>query len=146
MAIKRKAIGLAINGAEYIELDTRSREVSLTMPAYVRTRCGLEPWIARAREMQGRAQPASRTRVLALDRVAMMIWVSHDEYASLDAQARLPDGPGLSIPQFVRTRCGFAVRQTSLPNTDGRDREEDDAWERLQRLGLNPKDYFPPED
>ena len=31
---------------------------------------------------------------------------------------------------------------SSLPGTDQRYREEDDAWERLKRLGLNPKEYF----
>ena len=33
MAIKRKAITISINGAEYIELDVRSREAGLTLPA-----------------------------------------------------------------------------------------------------------------
>ena len=143
MAIKRKPITLSINGAEFMELDVRSREAGLTIPAYVRTRCGLEPWIARGREMQGRALPAGRP-VLALDRMPVTITATDEEYASLAAQARLPNGPGLSIPQFVRTRCGFEVRQTSLPNTEERDREEDNAWDRLRRLGLEPKDYFPP--
>ncbi len=41
--------------------------------------------------------------------------------------------------------CGFLVRNTSLPGSDERYREEDDAWERLKRLGLNPQDYFPPD-
>jgi hypothetical protein len=38
------------------------------------------------------------------------------------------------------------LRQTSLPNTEGRYREEDDAWSRLQGLGLEPKDYFPQDE
>jgi hypothetical protein len=48
----------------------------------------------------------------------------------------------LSLPQYIRTRCGWQVRQTSLPNTAERDSEEDDAWERLRRLGLEPEKYF----
>ena len=76
MAIRRKAITISINGAEHIELDVRSREASLTIRAYVRTRCGFEAWIARAREMQGRAQPASRPQVNALDRMAVTIMVT----------------------------------------------------------------------
>ena len=146
MAIRRKAITISINGAEHIELDVRSREAGLTIPAYVRTRCGFEAWIARAREMQGRVQAASRPPVNALDRMAVTIMVTPDEYAGLDAQASLPNGPGISIPQFVRTRCGFQRRNTSLPGTDERGDEEDDAWERLKRLGLKPEDYFQPED
>ena len=43
------------------------------------------------------------------------------------------------------TRLGLSVRWTSNPNTEERDREEDDAWERLRRLGLDPKKYFPDE-
>ena len=146
MAIRRKAITISVNGAEHIELDVRSREASLTIPAYVRTRCGFEAWIARAREMQGRAQPASRPPVNALDRMSVTIMVTPDEYAGLDAQASLPNGPGISIPQFVRTRCGFQRRNTSLPGTDERGDEEDDAWERLRLLVLKPEDYFPRKD
>jgi hypothetical protein len=37
---------------------------------------------------------------------------------------------------------GFAARWTSNPNTEQRDHEEDDAADRLQRLGLNINDYL----
>jgi hypothetical protein len=39
-------------------------------------------------------------------------------------------------------RCGRQTRNTSLPGTDERENEADDAWERLKRLGLEPQDYF----
>jgi len=142
VAVKRKAITISINGAEYLELDARAIQVGLTIPAYVRTRCGFEAWIARGREMQERAHTADRRPVLALERLTVTITVTEDEYAQLAAQTR---AASLSIPQHIRTRCGFEIRWTSAPNTGERDREEDDAWERLQRLGLNPQDYFPPE-
>jgi hypothetical protein len=80
--------------------------------------------------------------VNALDRKTIGIAVNVAEYLELEALAKQA---GLSIPQYVRTRCGFQVRQTSKPGTDERGDEEDDAWERLVRLGLNPEDYFPPE-
>ncbi len=140
MAIKRKAITISVNGAEYLELEAGARQAGLTIPAHMRTQCGLEPWSARGRELQGRAQPATRTPVMALDRLSVTITATADEYAQLDAQAR---AAGLSIPQYIRTRCGFPVRWTSLPNTEEREREEDDAWERLKRLGLDPRAYFP---
>jgi hypothetical protein len=142
VAIKRKAISLSVNGAEYLELDAKAREAGLTIPAYMRTRCGLEAWIARGREMQSRAQPASRLPLQALERLAVTITVTEAEHAQLETQATTA---GLSIPQYIRSQCGFQVRWTSAPNTEERDREEDDAWDRLQRLGLNPQDYFPPE-
>lgn len=137
--IKRKAITISVNGAEYLELDAAARQASLTIPAYARTRCGLEPWSVRGRELQGRAQPASRTPVMALDRLSLTITVTEAEHANLEAWATAAT---LSIPQYIRTRCWFQVRWTSLPNTEERDREEDDAWERLRRLGVNPEDYF----
>jgi hypothetical protein len=37
------------------------------------------------------------------------------------------------------------VRWASQPKTSSRDHEEDDAWDRLKRLGLDPEQYFPPE-
>jgi hypothetical protein len=71
--------------------------------------------------------------------MSVTIMVTDTERAELDAEATVA---GLSIPQYVRTRCGLEVRWTSLPGTDDRAREEDDAWQRLQRLGLNPPNYF----
>jgi hypothetical protein len=143
VAIRRKAITISINGAEHLALDARSRAASLTVPAYVRTQCGLDAWISRGREMEGRAQPASRPVAMALDRMAVTIMVTDAELAELDAGAT---AAGTSIPQYVRTRCGFKVRNTSLPNTDERGDEEDDAWEVLKGLGLNPEEYFPADD
>jgi hypothetical protein len=142
VAIKRKAVTISVNGAEYLELDARAKESSLTTPAYIRTRCGFEAWIARGREMQDRVQSAGHRHVMALDRLSVTITVTEAEYSELGAQAT---AAGVSIPQQIRTRCGFNVRWTSQPNTEDRDREEDDAWQRLQRLGLNPRDYFPTE-
>ena len=76
----------------------------------------------------------------ALDRKSITISVNLAEFLELDAAAHVAS---LSVPQYVRTRLGVSVRWTSNPNTEQRDREEDDAWERIQRLGLDPKKYFP---
>jgi hypothetical protein len=78
---------------------------------------------------------------MALDRLSVTIIVTDAERAQLRAA-----GPGLSLPQYIRTRCGWQVRQTSLPNKPERDSEEDDAWERLRQLGLKPEKYFPPDE
>jgi len=142
VAIKRKSVTISVNGVEYLELDAGARQASLTIPAYVRARCGLEPWSARGREMHGRAHSANCRTVTALDRLGVTITVTEAERADLEARAT---AAGLSISQYIRTRCGFQVRWTSLPNTEERDREEDDAWERLRRLGLTPEEYFPEE-
>ena len=78
----------------------------------------------------------------ALQRKSLTVRLNLAEFLELDAAAKQA---GLSLPQYVRTRLGLSVRWTSNPNTEERDREEDDAWERLQRLGLDPKAYFPPD-
>ena len=148
---QRKAITSAINGAEFLELAFGTKEGNLTVPARVRTLCGLEPWSLRGREMQDRSHALADRRVMALDRISVTIMVTEAEWDKLRDEAREGEGTtlygetvhGLSLPQYVRTRCGFKVRWTSRPNTGDRDREVDDAWERLERLGLKPQDYFP---
>ena len=139
---RRYPITMALNGAEYLEICKVAQEMQVTIPACVRTKCKLPPWIYRGGEMVGRASQM-QGGVMALDRMAVTIMVTETERARLLAEAGLV---GLSLAQFVRTRCGWLVRQTSLPNTEGRYREEDDAWERLQRLGLEPKNFFPQDE
>jgi hypothetical protein len=143
--VSRK-VNIAVNGAEYMELDAASAAATQSIPAYVRARCGLAPWpvhgaaMARHQEWRG-----SRPVRLALERHQITLALSDEEHATLDARDRLPNGPGLPLPQFVRTLLGFEVRFSSMPESDERVREEDDAWDRLQRLGLKPEQYFPPE-
>jgi hypothetical protein len=74
---------------------------------------------------------AIKKNVMALDRRAVTIVVTDAARAELDAGA---SAVCLSFPQYIRTRCGWQVRQTSLPNTYERDSEEDDAWERFRQL------------
>lgn len=138
-ASDRKALSIPLNGAEYLELDAKSSAAGLSLPAYVRTCCGLSPWIARGREMGSRARPASRHPTAALERMTITAVLTRDEHAGLQAQAR---ETGTTVPQHVRTLCGFERRNTSLHNTVEREREEDDAWERLKRLGLEPSEFF----
>jgi hypothetical protein len=88
--------------------------------------------------MVGRTS-AIKKDVMALDRLSVTIMVTDAERAHLDVGA---SAAGLSFPQYIRTRCGWQVRQTSLPKTPERDSEEDDAWERLRQLGLEPDGYF----
>lgn len=71
--------------------------------------------------------------------MAVTVVLTGDEHSDLLSCSR---AAGTTVPQYVRTQCGFEVRNTSLPNTPEREREEDDAWERLHRLGLAPMKYF----
>ena len=81
---------------------------------------------------------------MALDKLAVTIMVTEvNHVAWLHAEA---GSVGLSLAQCVRTCCGWLVRRTSLPNTEGRYREEGDAWARLKRQGLEPKNFFPQDE
>lgn len=88
-------------------------------------------------------RPSTMRGPVALDRMAVTITFTATERPTVQAEAA---AIGLSLAQYVRTRCGWLVRQPSLPNTSGRYREEDDAQERLQRLCLEPKTFFPQDE
>ncbi|MCL4797831.1 MAG: hypothetical protein KJZ84_24920 [Bryobacteraceae bacterium] len=120
-------------------MDARSAEAGLSLPAFVRTCCDLPAWISRGSEMAGRRRPAARRPKMALERLAVTVVLTEAERVMLRAQA---GEARTTLPQYLRTRCGFEFRSSSLPNTIERDREEDDAWGRLQRLGLDPQGYF----
>ena len=47
--------------------------------------------------------------------------------------------------QFIRTLLGLPVRFTSMPGSDQRVKEEDQAWDLTKAVGLDPEDYFPGE-
>ncbi len=140
MASDRKAISVPLNGAEYLELAAKSSAAGLSLPAYLRKCCGMSPWIVRGREMESRPREPVRRPSLALERISVTVVLTGDEYGDMLSRSRQA---GTTVPQYVRTQCGFEVRNTSLPNTPEREREEDDAWERLQRLGLVPQPFFP---
>jgi len=137
----RRAVTIQVNGAEWLDVDARAREAGRTIPAYVRTQCGLDAWLTRGSEMAGRTSSARRP-ILALERRSVTVALTGQEHEQLAGEARQA---GARLAQHIRTRCGLTVRDSSLPGTDEREDEEDDAWERLKRLGLNPQEYFPPE-
>ena len=141
VAIRRRAVTVAFNGAELLRLAARAREAHVSIPAYVRTCCGLPGWISRGAERSNALPPTPEVR-RALERHSITITVTDEEYAALRDQASLPNGPGITLARYVRTRCGFRVRYVSNPNTLDRDAEEDEAWEILDRLGLNADSYF----
>jgi hypothetical protein len=140
---KDVAVTIAVNGAEYLELWTAATAAGMSIPAYVTTRCGYQMWRIEAARRRPAPPPRGRPVRLALERRSVTMHLTPEEYSDLDARDAVPRGPGLPLPQFVRTLLGFEVRFASLPESDERVREEDDAWQRFQRLGLNPEEYFP---
>ena len=95
---RRYPITMALNGAEYLEISKLAQEMQVTIPACVRTKCGLPPWIYRGGEIVGRASQM-QGGVMALDRMAVTIMVTETERAKLHAEAGIV---GLSRAQFVR--------------------------------------------
>ena len=132
-----KAVTIQFNGAEYLDLVARARQKGMSIQAYVITCCGFPA--------RGRLGPPQEVRPirLALERRSVTIHFTDEQYAGLDARHRPPAGPGGPIPQFVRSLCGFRRREgKSLPNTEERDVEINDADELLRGLGLDPEAYF----
>ena len=128
---QRKTITLAVNGAELLKLEhDRLAAGARSLPQYVRHLCGLPASVANLDVRR------------ALERHTISFDVSQEEFAALRDQSSLPNGPGVTVAQYARTRCGFPVRYASNPNTQDRDREEDEAWEILDQLGLKADDYF----
>ena len=84
----------------------------------------------------------ARRPIRALERRAITVPLTDPEREQLAGEARQA---ATTLAQYMRTRCGFKPRNSSLPGTDEREDEEDDAWEILKGLGLSPQDYFPPE-
>src|ERR1039458_4896039 len=45
-----------------------------------------------------------------------------------------------TLQNYIRTRLGLRERSTARPDVEERERQEDEAWDRLLRLGLGPGD------
>jgi hypothetical protein len=133
------AITLQLNGAEYLDLLKQADGVNLSLPALVLVRCGIQTWREEAARGRPVAHPRGRPVRLALERRSITIRVTEPEREQLASEAR---EAGMLLTQYIRERCGLQVRTTSLPGTDERENEADDAWERLKRLGFDPKGYF----
>jgi hypothetical protein len=76
----------------------------------------------------------------ALDKRVLRITLNVAEMLDVEAQAR---AAGQSVNNYVRTRLGLQERNVGKRSGEDRDREEEDAMERLQRLGLDPRAYLP---
>jgi hypothetical protein len=60
---------------------------------------------------------------------------------SSDAKAR---AEGKSVANYVRSRLGLPDRDAGRPTVSQLEVEQDQAWEILRSLGLEPTAYFPP--
>jgi hypothetical protein len=75
----------------------------------------------------------------ALDKRQVRFTVDYAEYLELDHLAR---EARTTLQNYIRTRLGLRERLTARTDAEERERQEDEAWDRLVRLGLDPKNYF----
>ena len=134
------AITIPLNGAEEMELAKWSAEKGVSLPVYVLTTAGYDQWRLDAARSRPERPPWRRPVRHGLERRSVTVVVSREVFEDLWWRSA---PSGLTLPQFIRTLLGFEVRRYSNPNTHERDVEMEHAWERLERLGLNPRDYLP---
>ncbi len=133
------AVSIQFNGAEYLDLLKQAGDVNMSLPSFILVRCGLETWREEAARSRPAQPPRGRPVRLALERRSVTVRLTDQAREQLLADA---SQAGTTLQQYIRKRCGFQIRNSSVPGTDEREDEQDDAWERLKRLGLNPQDYF----
>jgi hypothetical protein len=136
------AITIPLNGAEEMELAKWSAEKGVSLPVYVLITAGYDRW--RLEAARGRPERSPRRRPVrhGLERRSVTVVVNRAVFEDLWWRSA---PTGLTLPQFIRTLLGFEVRRYSNPNTFERDHEFEDAWDRLLRLGFDPKIYMPAE-
>ena len=133
------AVSIQFNGAEYLDLLKQAGDVKMSLPAFVLVRCGVETWREDAARSRPAPPPRGRPVRLALECRSVTVRLTDQAREQLLAEA---SQAGTTLQQYLRLRCGLQTRNTSLPGTDERENEADDAWERRNRLGLNPEEYF----
>jgi hypothetical protein len=77
-----------------------------------------------------------------LDKRHVRFTVDYAEYLELEHRVREAHP---TMQNYIRSRLSFPERLTARPDAEERGRQEDEAWERPMRLGLDPNKYFPEE-
>ncbi len=80
---------------------------------------------------------------MALGRQQLRCQVNRAEMMQIEAKAR---EEGRSVANYVRSRLGLPDRNAGRPTVGQLEVEQDQAWEILRGLGLDPAAYFPPDD
>lgn len=79
----------------------------------------------------------------ALGRQQLRCQVNRAEMMLIEARAR---EEGKSVANYIRSRLGLPERNAGRLTVGQLEAEQDQAWEILRSLGLNPADYFPADD
>jgi hypothetical protein len=83
------------------------------------------------------------TLPLALIRQTIHVRVNRAEMMALEAKAKETN---MSVANYVRTVLGLPERTPGRPSADQLEREQDEAWNLLQGIGVDPAAYFPDDD
>jgi hypothetical protein len=76
-------------------------------------------------------------------RFALARRFNHAERKLIEAKAR---EAGMSVANYLRTCAGLPERTSGRPTVEQLEAEQDQAWEILRGLELDPAGYFPADD
>jgi hypothetical protein len=80
---------------------------------------------------------------VALGRQQLRCQVNRAEMMLIEAKAR---AEGKSVANYVRSRLGLPERNAGRPTVTQLEAEQDQAWEILRGLGVDPAAFFPADD
>jgi hypothetical protein len=80
--------------------------------------------------------------IAAIAPVHLMISMTQAEMIWIEHKARQA---GDSSVNYARKCLGLRMRAAGRPTADEIEDRKDDAWDLLQKSGLDPRAYFPPE-
>jgi hypothetical protein len=80
---------------------------------------------------------------MCLARETVRFQVNHVERKLLEARAH---ADGVSVANYIRARLGLPERPQGRPTLEQLEREQDQAWQILTDLGLDPERYLPADD
>jgi hypothetical protein len=78
-----------------------------------------------------------------LVRQSLRFQVNRAEMMFIEAKAR---ESGMSVANYVRAKLGFPERGAGRPTRAQLEQEQDQAWQLLVSIGVDPKQYFPDDE
>jgi hypothetical protein len=78
-----------------------------------------------------------------LARQTVRFQVNRAEMLRVEAKAR---EAGMSVGNYIRAALGLPERSAGRPTRSQLEAEQDQAWEILRGLGLDPAGFFPPDE
>ena len=80
---------------------------------------------------------------LALTRQTLRAQVNRAEIVLIESKAR---AAGMSVGDYIRSLVGLPERSAGRPTRAHMEVEQDQAWQLLQSMGVDPAPFFPPDE